>query len=181
MKKNQNLKTMDDYVVQGKYDIYGYAILTLVFFLILLYIGYRVNWYYIIFMDLLMVGRTLERVTVYSNLKKIYKHLEELNLIDKLGVIEFWNEKHYFLTENYMIILQLGRIYVFDYSEIIKIYKKSYWQLSKYSSWEEYLFIETEENSFKILIWTNVLVGEEYKDISDYLLKKNPNIEIGLE
>lgn len=43
---------------------------------------------------------------------------------------------------------------------------------------EEYLYITTKINEFKVLISTTLLVGEEYRDISDYLLNKNPNIKV---
>lgn len=36
----------------------------------------------------------------------------------------------------------------------------------------------TKTNEFKVLISTTLLVGEEYRDISDYLLNKNPNIKV---
>ena len=69
-----------------------------------------------------------------------------------------------------MIIKQNKEIYSFKYSEIERIYKK----LRKYSYYQEDLHIVVNNNDFKILIYTTLL--EDYKDISDYLIKKNSNI-----
>ena len=75
-----------------------------------------------------------------------------------------------------MIIKQKREIHSFKYSEIERIFKESYVELSKHSYSQEHLHIIANDNDFKILISTTVLVGEDYKDISDYLIKKNPNI-----
>ena len=75
-----------------------------------------------------------------------------------------------------MIIKQKKEIYSFKYSEIKKIYKESYVELSKHSYSQEHLHIIANGNDFKILISTTVLVGEDYRDISGYLIEKNPNI-----
>ena len=56
-------------------------------------------------------------------LKQIKKYLTDNNLLDKIGNIDYWNERYYFLTDNYMIIKQGKEIYSFKYSEIEKIYK----------------------------------------------------------
>lgn len=112
-------------------------------------------------------------------MKKIKKYLTENRLLDKLGSIDFWNEHHYFLTANYMIIIKNEIVYAFPYSEIERIDKKSNVHLRGSSSRvEEYLYIMTKTNEFKVLISTTLLVGEEYRDISDYLLNKNPNIKV---
>ena len=127
----------------------------------------------------LVLLRTIERIYVYFSLKKIKKYLIENCLLDKLGSIDFWNEHHYFLTANYMIIIKKEIVYAFPYSEIEKIDKKSNVHLhGPNSRIEEYLYITTKTNEFKVLISTTLLVGEEYRDISHYLLNKNPNIKV---
>lgn len=78
-----------------------------------------------------------------------------------------------------MIIKIQKDIFTFKYSDIQKIYKKTHLRIGKNSKYEEYLTIITNDNEFEILIYTTILVEEEYKDISKYLLKKNPNIIIG--
>ena len=168
-----NKKKLEEYISVAKGDIVVYIIVTFVIFGVLLYIGYKVNWYYILLFDLIMIGRIVERVDAYFVLKKIKKHLINFNLIDKIGEIDFWNEHYYMLTENYFIICKKGRIYSFKYSEIRKVYRKSKTTLSKYSDLSEYLYIKTKDNEFKVLIWTNMLVGEELLDITNYLINKS--------
>ena len=77
-----------------------------------------------------------------------------------------------------MIIKQDKVIYAFKYSEIERIYKESYTRLGKHSYSQEYLHIVTNDNDFKVLVYTTILVGEDYKDISYYLMEKNPNIKV---
>ena len=79
--------------------------MTIVIFGILLFIGYKVDFYYILFLGLIMPFRVLERINAYSNIKLIKAYLVNNNLIDKIGTIDFWNEKNYFLTTNYLIIV----------------------------------------------------------------------------
>ena len=50
--------------------------------------------------------------------------------------------------------------------------------MGKKSKYEEFLTIVTNNNEYEILIYTTIMVEEEYKDISEYLLDKNPNIII---
>lgn len=75
-----------------------------------------------------------------------------------------------------MIIKQKKKIYSFKYSEIERIYKESYTELSNHSYSQENLHIVVNDNDFKVLIYTDILVGEDYRDISGYLIQKNPNI-----
>ena len=55
------------------------------------------------------------------------------NILDKIGSIDYWNERYYFLTDNYIIIKQNKVVYSFRYSEIERIYKESYTRLGKHS------------------------------------------------
>ena len=45
--------TIDEYIALAKADIYVYLMMTVIIFFILLYIGYRVNWYYIVWGDIM--------------------------------------------------------------------------------------------------------------------------------
>ena len=98
-------KSVDKYVAIGKTDAIFYLIMTVIIFFVLLFIAYKVDWYYILFADILLVLRTLEKVEIYFNLKKLNKYIIENDLGDKIGNIDFWNERNYFLTDNYMIII----------------------------------------------------------------------------
>lgn len=181
MKNREKKKlTLDEYIDIGKSDIIVYICVTFILLTIFLYVGIKYNvYYYLFFVGLIVIGRTSERIETFMTLKQIKKYLTINNLLDKIGNIDYWNERYYFLTDNYMIIKQNKKIYSFKYSEIKKIYKESNLVLNKYSKSQEYLHIVVGNNNFIILIYSTVLVGEDFKDISDYLIKKNPNILIG--
>jgi len=180
MKKKEKKKlTIDEYIDIAKGDISVYVIVMVILFLVLLYIGHKYNFYYYLLFDLIMVARIFERIDTYNTLKEIKIYLIDNNLLNKIGNIDYWNERYYFLTDNYMIIKWNGDIYSFKYSQIERIFKESNLELTgrKQSNSTEYLHIITSDSEFKILTYTNVLVGEDYKDISDYLIKKNPKIK----
>ena len=160
-----------------KFDITVYIIVTIILLAVSLYFGIKYNFYiHLLFIGLIMIGRIWERIDTLLTLRKIKTYLVDNNLLDKIGKIDYWNDRYYFLTDNYMIIKQKREIHSFKYSEIERIFKESYVELSKHSYSQEHLHIIANDNDFKILISTTVLVGEDYKDISDYLIKKNPNI-----
>lgn len=176
-KKEKKKLILDEYIEIGKGDIIVYVIVTIILLAISLYVGIKYNFYFhIIFIGILMIGRIVERIDTLLTLKKIKSYLVENNLLDKIGNIDYWNDRYYFLTDNYMIIKQNKIIDSFKYSEIERIYKESYVELSKHSYSQEHLHIVVNNNDFKILISTTVLVGEDFRDISDYLIEKNPKI-----
>lgn len=181
MKNKEKKKlTLDEYIDIGKSDIIVYVSVTLILLIIFLYIGIKYNvYYYLFFVGLIVIGRSYERIETFVTLKQIKKYLTDNNLLDKIGNIDYWNERYYFLTDNYMIIKQGKEIYSFKYSEIEKIYKENNLVINKHSRSQEYLHIIVGNNNFIILIYSTVLVGEDFEDISDYLIKKNPNIVIG--
>jgi hypothetical protein len=174
MKKKKKL-SIDEYIEISKGDIYVYIIITIILFLILLYISYKKDSYYILLFELVMLIQSIERIETYYTLKKIKTYLFENNLIDKIGNIDYWNERYYFLTENYMIIKRKKSIYSFKYSEIVNIFKEKKLENRRIY---EYLHIITNNNEFRVLIYSSVLVDEDYKDISNYLINKNPNLKI---
>jgi len=177
MKKDK--KSIDEYIKIAKGDVDIHLFVAIILFLILIYVSYKCDCYYFLFIELFQLIRLISRVDGYFNIKKIKEYLIENNLIDKIGDIDFWNEKDYILSDKYMIIKRYKKVYAFKYSDIEKIYKKTCFTSGRYSQYEEYLTIVTNDNEFEILIYTSVLVEEEYKDISEYLLKKNPNIIVG--
>ena len=180
MKNKEKKKiTLDEYIAISKSDIIVYASVTLILLAIFLYVGIKYNiYYYLFFVGLIIIGRTYERIETFVTLNQIKKYLTDNNLLDKIGNIDYWNERYYFLTDNYMIIKQNNKIYSFKYSEIEKIYKENNLTLNKHSKLNDYLHIVVSSNNFIILIYSNFLVSEDFKDISDYLIKKNPNIVI---
>ena len=178
MKKKEKKKlTIDEYIDIGKGDITVYVFVTIILLAISLWFGIKYNFYFhLLFIGLIMIGRVSERIDTLFTLKKIKRYLVDNNLLDKIGNIDYWNDRYYFLTDNYMIIKQKKEIFSFKYSEIERIFKESYFELSKHSYSQEHLHIIVNDNDFKILISTTVLAGEDFRDISDYLIKKNPNI-----
>ena len=178
MKKKEKKKlTIDEYIDIGKGDITVYVFVTIILLAISLWFGIKYNFYFhLLFIGLIMIGRVSERIDTLFTLKKIKRYLVDNNVLDKIGNIDYWNDRYYFLTDNYMIIKQKKEIFSFKYSEIERIFKESYFELSKHSYSQEHLHIIVNDNDFKILISTTVLVGEDFRDISDYLIKKNPNI-----
>lgn len=176
-KREKKKLTIDEYIEIGKGDITVYIIVSIILLAVSLYFGIKYNFYiHLLFIGLIMIGRIWERIDTLLTLRKIKTYLVDNNLLDKIGKIDYWNDRYYFLTDNYMIIKQKREIHSFKYSEIERIFKESYVELSKHSYSQEHLHIIANDNDFKILISTTVLVGEDYKDISDYLIKKNPNI-----
>ena len=135
MKKKEKKKlTIDEYIEIGKCDISVYIIVTIILLSISLYIGIKYNFYYhMIIVGILMVGRIAERIDTLLTLKKIKTYLVDNNLLNKMGNIDYWNDRYYFLTDNYMIIKQKKEIYSFEYSEIERIYKESYVELNIFS------------------------------------------------
>lgn len=174
MKNKEKKKiTLDEYIAISKSDIIVYASVTLILLAIFLYVGIKYNiYYYLFFVGLIIIGRTYERIETFVTLNQIKKYLTDNNLLDKIGNIDYWNERYYFLTDNYMIIKQNNKIYSFKYSEIEKIYKENNLTLNKHSKLNDYLHIVVSSNNFIILIYSTFLVGEDFKDISDYLIKK---------
>lgn len=177
MKKDK--KSIDEYIKIAKGDVDIHLLVAIILFLILIYVSYKCDSYYFLFIELFQLIRLISRVDGYFNIKKIKNYLIENNLIDKIGDIDFWNEKDYVLSDKYMIIKRYKKVCAFKYSDIEKIYKKTCFTYGRYSQYEEYLTIVINDNEFEILTYTSVLVEEEYKDISEYLLKKNPNIIVG--
>ena len=172
MKKD---KSIDDYINVAKTDIYLYLFIFIVSFLILLYISYRINCYYILLFDIIFLFSVFERIIIHNNLKKIREYLIENKLINKIGKIDFWNEKNYFLTEKYMIIIENNIVDSFKYSSIISIQKEvNYNFKSRNSEFPDYLYLFLNNNvEYKILIFTNFLVADNFCDLESYLLDKN--------
>lgn len=178
-KKEKQQLTIDEYIDIGKGDITLYVIIAIILLAISLYFGIKYNFYFhLLFIGLIMIGRICERIDTLLTLKEIKSYLVDNNLLYKIGNIDYWNNRYYFLTDNYMIIKQKKKIYSFEYSEIERIYKESYTELSNHSYSQENLHIVVNDNDFKVLIYTDILVREDYRDISGYLIQKNPNIMV---
>ncbi len=180
MKKIVKNRTIDDYINIGKSDIVLYLIISLILLIFLLCISFKFNDYFFLFFEIIMLLFFIGKLETYINLKKFKKHLIDHNIYNKIGKIDYFNEKDYFLTNNYMIIKKDKQIYSFKYTDIKRIFKINNIVLNNHSNsyYQIKLYIITNNNEFEILIYSTILVDKDYMDISDYLLNKNPNIEI---
>lgn len=185
-KKNKYDKSIDEYIEISKGDITLYTILSLIVIVVSL-IAIIVNKLYteptILFFFLVICIipslRTVEKIKVKHNLLEIKDYLVTNNILDKIGKIEFYNEEDYFLTEKYMIIYRDKIVDCFEYNEIKSIQKTYSHKIGKNSESKNFLFIELKDDRrYEILTASTVLVNEDFRDISDDLLKKNPNIEV---
>lgn len=172
-----NKKNFNTYIKENNTDILIYCCLFIVITLLLLFVGYKIHCYYILLFDIFFLNSVALRIEVKLNLKKIYTYLINHNLIDEVGTIEYWNERNYFLTEKYIIILYNGKVKMISYLDIVSIEKDKKMRWKQYSYYEEYLIITLSNNeTYKILSYTTILTNEKYKDLSYFLLAKNSNI-----
>lgn len=182
--KNKYDKTLDEYIEISKGDITLYFILSLIVIAINIAIIiynkiYNESILFFVILCIIPLLITLKKITVKHNLLKIKKYLTDNQLIDKIGTIEFYNEEDYFLTEKYMIIYRNKVVSHFEYSEIKCIQKEHKHTIGKNSKSQSYLYIILNNGTeYRVLISSTVMVNEDYKDISDNLLKKNPNIVV---
>ena len=174
MKADNNI---DTYIKANSIDILIYVFLLIVITMVLPFVCYTTHWYYILLIDIFILNSLISRVKVKYNLNKIDKYLKDNDLVNKIGKIEYWNEKNYFLTENCVIIFVDKKVRIFSYSDIASISKKNDVKLKSYSRLDEYLAIMLlNDEQYRILLYITVLTNGKYKDISDFLLNKNNNI-----
>ena len=178
-------KTLYDYIKEAKSDMILYFVILgiLIIVQIILYILYGIPvsicFLFLVLAHLLF---TTYKITSYNNVLKINKYLINNQLENKIGNIIFWNEKDYFLTDNYILLVIHFKVNCIDYKEIKTISKRMEIIVNKHSGANEYLTIELRNNKkYDILIWTTYLIGEEYKDISEFLIEKNPEIEVNYD
>lgn len=169
-------KSFDDYLREAKEDTWLYSIISIVILIILLIISIIYSFYYILifytFFGILLLGK----FQAYNNLKIIKNYLDENNLLEMIGKIDFWNDEYYFLTENYMIIIESKKVHCFKYEEICELEKTINYLNSARGDYLKIILNDGRE--FNILIFSSDLVNEKFKDISSYLIEKNKNIKL---
>ena len=124
MEENENFFTKcvkEAYVHMKKSIIY---LLVVLVFTVALYYLKKIDHFTLLFINIIFVASLFEKRYIYHSLLKIEEYVISQNLLDKIGNIEFFNKRSYFLTTNYMIIEVSGKVYSFEYSKIKKIYKK---------------------------------------------------------
>lgn len=179
---NTTSKILNDYIKEAKSDMILYFIILgiLIIASIVLYILYGIS-VAVCFLFLVLVHLlfTTDKIVSYNNVLKINKYLINNQLENKIGNIIFWNEKNYFLTDNYILLIKSFKVHCIDYKNIKTISKRIEIKTNKHSGVNEFLTIELKDNKkYDILTWTTYLTGEEYKDISEFLLEKNPKIKV---
>lgn len=174
----QKERTIEEYIAIAKADIWVYVAVAIIILCVLLAICYfhEIPWYLAVLCDLLFFVGVLGRIEVYFSLKKIYQYLKNEKLLSKLGTIDFWNEKDYFLTENFMIVLLDGKVYVFSYQDIQSLTIQN--QYYGRGIQNEYCCISTTEGDFSLLTYSTGIVGNQFFHLDSYLLKKNSNIQV---
>lgn len=174
----QKERTIEEYIAIAKADIWVYVAVAIIILCVLLAICYfhEIPWYLAVLCDLLFFLGVLGRIEVYFSLKKIYQYLKKEKLLSKLGTIDFWNEKDYFLTENFMIVLLDGKVYVFSYQDIQSLTIQN--QYYGRGIQNEYCCISTTKGDFSLLTYSTGIVGNQFFHLDSYLLKKNSNIQV---
>ena len=173
-------KTIDDYLTESKYDLILYVIITVILIIanIIIYAFFTAGAFMILmFLSIFHFSNTLGKMNTYTNIIKIKKFIETKNL--SIGKIIFWNELDYFLTDKYMIIIRHKIVDYFNYDEIEEIYKETKVRKSgrNIHIYELLHIILIDERDYSILTWDLNLNNQEIKDITDFLLKKNPKIK----
>ncbi len=117
------------------------------------------------------------KISTFYSIKEIISYIDEKNLRDKMGNIDYWNENNLFLTEKYMIVKYKRKIYNFEYKDILKIYYEDELRIGKNSSHSRFLHVVVNGfDEFMFLIQSTYITYQETEDISDYLLDKNNKI-----
>ena len=108
MKKKQN-KCFDDYLKMSKHDSILYLavlIIIIIIFFISMYILYnKMDAYMYGILILMLIEPTFSKIFAYTNNLIINRYLINHGLKFKLGNIIYWNKRNYFLTDNYMILI----------------------------------------------------------------------------
>ena len=173
-------RTIDSYITEVKIDIFIYFFVYGFLLSILFYLSYKVLFYpfFVIFL-LWFLFAWMKRIQIYYHIIIVKRYLASHHLLDKLGDILFWNNDCYFLTENYFIIVVKGQIEVFSYQDISSIRKETHSFLGRNSHMDENLFITLKnEKQYQILLSSTLLTIEIQKDITEFLLEKNPHIKV---
>ena len=98
-------KSINDYIKIAKGDIDIRLLIFVILLPISIYLIYKFELdSEIIVLNIILIISAFDRIYCYLNIKKINEYLLKNDLLDKIGKIDYWNEKYYLLTENYFII-----------------------------------------------------------------------------
>lgn len=179
MQKEIKKKKVDEYILETKTDIYVHIVMTVLIFLILLFVSYKVNWYYLLIFDAVFALCIIEKIKTYNNVREIVNSLKDNKLLDMIGKVEYWNEYDYFLTENYMIIIRKHIISCFKYESIRSIKRELRINRGKVKKPDLlHIMLEDDSNHYVIINNNGVMRQEKSIDITNYLIEKNKKIKI---
>lgn len=178
--KTSEPRNIDSYILEAKNNIFIYFFVYGILLSILFYLSYKVHFYpfFIIFL-LWFLFCWIKRIQIYYRVVIVRRYITNHHLLDKLGDILFWNNDCYFLTENYFIIVVKSQVEVFSYQDISFIRKETHYFLGRNSHIDENLFITLKNGKqYQILLSSTLLTIEVQKDITEFLLEKNPHIKV---
>lgn len=178
--KKKKCFTIDEHINIAKNDIIIYLIIMTILILILLYICYRIDFYYYMYFSILGLFLIIGRIQNYIRIKRIKNYLVNNSLIRDIGNILFWNEDSYILTDKYIVVIQKENIVHFEYKDVKEIHNETKFEVKGIGSdIKKYLHIKlNDERNYKILISSINLVNIINKDITEFLLEKNKNIKV---
>ena len=104
MKKNTP-RTIDSYIEEAKTDILIYFFVYFALIIGVIALAYIEQEPFICCLTILFLLMFLQRVFTYNKINSIKKKIDEQGSLDKVQNIVFWNNNHYFLTEEYFVIL----------------------------------------------------------------------------
>lgn len=178
MKKNTP-RTIDSYIQEAKSDIIIYFFVYFALTLGVIVLAYIEREPFICLLIILFLLMFLQRIFTYHKIKFIKKKIDEQGLLDKVQNIIFWNNNHYFLTEEYFVILNKKDVDIFSYQDIKTIQKEIRYNFGSDICPPDYLYLTLNNGKkYQIIIRFNQshFSLQEASDISEFLLFKNKDI-----
>jgi hypothetical protein len=178
MKKNTP-RTIDSYIEEAKTDILIYFFVYFALIIGVIALAYIEQEPFICCLTILFLLMFLQRIFTYNKINSIKKKIDEQGSLDKVQNIVFWNNNHYFLTEEYFVILNKKDIDIFSYQDIKTIQKEIRYNFGSDICPPDYLYLTLNNGKkYKIIIRFNQqhFSLQEAVDISEFLLSKNKDI-----
>lgn len=170
-------KNIDNYIDFAKSDLLIFCFLHGILIIIILCIS--INFYEFLFCLLFPIEFIKSKIKTYFNTKKIVNYIYDNNLRDKIGNVDYWNERNYIFCENFIFYCKSSywkrKVYAIKYKDIKEMNVISDGRIG----WsQDYLVMKTKDGKeYKILVYSPMLTGYLKKDVSLYILNKNPKIK----
>lgn len=72
---NEKNKTIDDYIIEAKTDIYVYIIVAFIILFFLLFFSYKVKFYYLLIVSIFPFLSIFTKIEVYHRVKRVKQYL----------------------------------------------------------------------------------------------------------